>query len=66
MTLIGQIRRIGDDKIEILMILGVNRKRILVIVEEKVFAVHLESFIILKEFDIDLVQMSSKIGQIGM
>lgn len=65
-TLVGQVGRIGDDEVEILLKLGVDGEWALVVVEQKVVAVHVEATIVLEQFDVDIVHLRGEVGQIRM
>lgn len=54
-TFVGQIRRVRDDKVKVLMVRGLDGERILVVVEEEILSVAFEAPIVLEKFYIDLV-----------
>jgi hypothetical protein len=62
MTLVREIRRIGYDQIEIVLILSIHIQRVFVIVEREIFAVNVKSFVILQQLEIDAIDVLAKVG----
>lgn len=65
-TFVGQIRRIRDDKVKVLMVRRLDGERILVVVEEEILSVALEASIVFEKFYIDLVAIGAEIWQVRM
>lgn len=65
-TFVGQIGRVRDDKVEVVVESGIDGERILVVVEVKIGAVAFETLVELEQFDVDFVTVRIEIGQVRM